>query len=113
MAGFDCAAFLASAQSLEKAEAPSKSNRFAANITNHKLTERVTPGKTRKPDKSGLVLGLAGSLSYEAQCAKSSSVLEPCARFILLVFVTESCLKRFFFLACSINLQWNDRNEKP
>src|SRR5437764_7726853 len=44
VAGFDCAAYLASAQSLEKAEA-AKSNRFAASITNHKLTERVTPGK--------------------------------------------------------------------
>jgi hypothetical protein len=44
VAGFDCAAYLASAQSLEKAETASKSNRFAANITNHKLTERVTPG---------------------------------------------------------------------
>ncbi len=49
----------------------------------------------------------------QAKCALSSSLSEPCSRFISLAFVTESCPKDFFFLACSINLQWNNRDEEP
>src|SRR6266699_4177511 len=69
---------------------------------------------TRRFAPSMVMRCFSGSLHYSsAILACSSSVLEPYARFISLVFVTESCLKDFFFLACSINLQWDDCNEKP
>src|SRR4029077_8224855 len=41
------------------------------------------------------------------------SLSEPCARFILPVLVTESCLEDPSFLTGSIDLQRNENDEEP
>ena len=51
--------------------------------------------------------------SMHRSSARYGSLLEPGARLILPVFVTESFHENFFFLACAINLHWNENDEEP